>query len=200
MTNLEPVGFADPDPVCIDVIAVPEPKTVKNRVHLDLATTSAALRRTCRAPRSRAGRPQTWSSDVSWTVLADPAGKFAAGTLAGRRDTANRSGAGRRVDPQAVALILGEAMDWTLHQVSGDHAVLRSAKGAGPYLQFLRTPDMKTVKNRVHLTSGPTLVTIKRRRSPVFGPRRHRFDVGPGGCWTVLADPEGSEFCVLTPR
>src|ERR1039457_6109576 len=44
VTNLEPVGFAYPDPVavCIDVIAVPEPKTVKNRVHIDLATTSAA--------------------------------------------------------------------------------------------------------------------------------------------------------------
>ena len=44
VTNVEPVGFAYPDPtaVCIDVLAVPEPKTVKNRVHLDLATTSAA--------------------------------------------------------------------------------------------------------------------------------------------------------------
>ena len=43
MTNVEPVGFAYPDPaaVCIDVLAVPEPKTVKNRAHLDLATTSA---------------------------------------------------------------------------------------------------------------------------------------------------------------
>src|ERR1700688_3506631 len=44
VTNVEPVGFAYPDPVavCIDVLAVPEPKTVKNRVHLDLTTTSAA--------------------------------------------------------------------------------------------------------------------------------------------------------------
>src|SRR5260370_10660961 len=43
VTNVEPVGFAYPDPVavCIDVLAVPEPKTVKNRVHLDLATPSA---------------------------------------------------------------------------------------------------------------------------------------------------------------
>ena len=44
VTNVEPVGFAYPDPVavCIDVIVVPEPKTVKNRVHIDLATTSEA--------------------------------------------------------------------------------------------------------------------------------------------------------------
>jgi hypothetical protein len=44
VTNLEPLGFAYPDPVAvvIDVIRVPEPKTVKNRVHVDLASTSAA--------------------------------------------------------------------------------------------------------------------------------------------------------------
>src|ERR1700689_1717561 len=43
-TNVEPEGVAYPDPaaVCIDVLPVPEPKTVKNRVHIDLATTSAA--------------------------------------------------------------------------------------------------------------------------------------------------------------
>ena len=44
VTNIEPEGFAYPDPVavCIDFLRVPEPKTVKNRVHIDLATTSAA--------------------------------------------------------------------------------------------------------------------------------------------------------------
>ena len=39
--------------------------------------------------------------------------------------------------------------------MTDDHAVLRSAKGVGPYLLFLRTPDMKTVKNRVHLDLRP---------------------------------------------
>ncbi len=59
VTNLEPAGFTYPGPVavCIDVIAVPEPKTVKNRVHLDLATTSAAhqaalVTRCCAPPRT----------------------------------------------------------------------------------------------------------------------------------------------------
>ncbi|MEU6620968.1 VOC family protein [Streptomyces litmocidini] len=31
----------DPVAVCVDIVARPEPKTVRNRVHLDLATTSA---------------------------------------------------------------------------------------------------------------------------------------------------------------
>ena len=44
VTNLEPEGFAWPDPAgfYIDFVSVPDPETVKYRVHLDLATTSAA--------------------------------------------------------------------------------------------------------------------------------------------------------------
>ena len=47
VTNLEPEGFVYPDPaaVCLDLVASPEPKTVKNRVHLDLATTRRPIRR-----------------------------------------------------------------------------------------------------------------------------------------------------------
>jgi hypothetical protein len=43
-TSVRPVGSAWPVPgaVCVDVIAVPDPETVKYRAHLDLATTSAA--------------------------------------------------------------------------------------------------------------------------------------------------------------
>ena len=39
-------------------------------------------------------------------------------------------------DPRAMARFWGEAMDWTLHEVTDDHAVLRSAKSVGPYLKF----------------------------------------------------------------
>src|SRR4030095_11955966 len=44
VTNVDPVGFVWPDPaaVCVDVVSVPDPETVKYRAHLDLATTSVA--------------------------------------------------------------------------------------------------------------------------------------------------------------
>ena len=78
VTNLEPAGFAYPGPaaVCIDVIAVPEPKTVKNRVHLDLATTSAADQADLVARLQDLGATPAGvgQGDVSWTVLADPEG------------------------------------------------------------------------------------------------------------------------------
>jgi hypothetical protein len=78
VTNVEPVGFAYPDPgaVCIDVLAVPEPKTVKNRVHLDLATTSAAHHADLVARlRDLGATPaDVGQGNASWTVLADPEG------------------------------------------------------------------------------------------------------------------------------
>jgi len=77
-TNVEPEGFAYPDPValCIDVLAVPEPKTVKNRVHIDLATTSAAHQADLVAHLIDLGATpaDVGQGDVPWTVLADPEG------------------------------------------------------------------------------------------------------------------------------
>jgi hypothetical protein len=101
-----------------------------------------------------------------------------------------------------MARFWGEAMDWTLHEVTDDHAVLRSAKGVGPYLEFLRTPDAKTVKNRVHLDLRPypgddQAAEVARLRA--LGATD--IDVGQGDdvSWVCLADPEGNEFDVLTP-
>ena len=78
VTNLEPVGFAYPDPVAvvIDVLRVPEPKTGKNRVHVDLATTSAAHQADLVARLLGLGATlaDVGQGDVPWTVLADPEG------------------------------------------------------------------------------------------------------------------------------
>src|SRR2546421_2526623 len=55
---------------------VPEPKTVKNRVHLDLACTSAAQHEetVSRALSLGAQQVDIGQGDVPWVVLADPAG------------------------------------------------------------------------------------------------------------------------------
>ncbi len=77
-TYVGPVGgFVWPDPVavCIDVVPVPEPKAAtKNRVHLDLATTSAAHQAELVARlRALGATPaHVGQGDVPWMVLADP--------------------------------------------------------------------------------------------------------------------------------
>ena len=209
VTNLEPVGLTYPDPavVCVDVLRVPEPKTVKNRVHVDLATTSAAHQAELVARlRGLGATPaDVGQGDVPWTVLADPEGNEFC--VLEPREIYRDTGPMAAVvvdcaDPRAMARFWGEAMDWTLHQVTDELAVLRSAKGVGPYLEFLRTADAKTVKNRIHLDLRPypgddQAAEAARLRALGATPA----DVGQGDVpWTVLADPEGNEFCLLTPR
>jgi predicted enzyme related to lactoylglutathione lyase len=209
VTNLEPRGFAYPDPaaVCIDVIRVPEPKTVKNRVHVDLATTSAAHQADLVARLQGLGATlaDIGQGDVPWTVMTDPEGNefcvlkpWPGGADTGPIATVVADCA----DPRAMARFWGQAMDWTLLKVTDEQAVLRSATGVGPYLQFLRTPDVKVVKNRVHLDLRPypgddQAAEVARLRA--LGATD--IDVGQGDVpWTCLADPEGNEFDVLTPR
>jgi hypothetical protein len=104
-------------------------------------------------------------------------------------------------DPRAMARFWGEAMDWTPHEVTDEHALLRSAKGVGPYLEFLRTPHLKELRHRMHLDVVPCpgdgqAAEVARLRTLGATPA----DVGQGDVpWKVLADPEGNVFCVLGP-
>jgi hypothetical protein len=62
--------------------------------------------------------------------------------------------------------------------------------------------EPKRVKNRLHLDVAPSpgedhAAEVARLRALGATP----VDVGQRGvAWVVLADPEGNEFCVLTPR
>ncbi|MDG4858036.1 VOC family protein [Streptomyces sp. T-3] len=209
VTNLEPEGFAYPDPaaVCIDVITVPEPKTVKNRVHIDLATTSAAHQAELVARLKDLGATpaDVGQGDVPWTVLADPEGNEFC--VAEPREIYGDTGpiaaiVADCIDPRAMARFWDEAMDWTLHEVTDEHAMLRSAQGVGPYLKLVRTPDAKTVKNRVHLDLRPYPGgdrEAEAARLRALGATD--IDLGQGDApWTCLVDPEGNEFDILAPR
>ncbi|GAB3923806.1 VOC family protein [Kribbella albertanoniae] len=203
VTNLEPEGFVYPDPVAVvlDLIVSPEPKTVKNRVHLDLATNSAAHQDEVitRLMKLGATPADIGQGDVPWVVMADPEGnEFCVLDSLYQETGPIASVVVDCVDPRAMARFWGEAMDWTLHKVTDQSAVLRSAKDVGPYLQFLRTPDVKTGWNRVHLDLRPYPgddLEAEAARLQTLGATRLELDVP----WKVLADPEGNEFCLLTP-
>ncbi len=66
-------------------------------------------------------------------------------------------------------------------------------------LLFIRVPEGKTVKNRVHLDVAPIDRTRDEEVQRILGLgatlfEDHRKPDGTG--WVVLADPEGNEFCV----
>jgi hypothetical protein len=70
-------------------------------------------------------------------------------------------------------------------------------------LVFVPVPEGKTVKNRLHLDLAPH--TSQDRDAEIerlLSLGAKRIDVGQGVdvTWTVMADPEGNEFCVLSSR
>jgi predicted enzyme related to lactoylglutathione lyase len=206
VTNLEPEGFDYPDPaaVCIDLIVSAEPKTVKNRVHLDLAATSPAHRAELVARLTGLGATpvDAGPGDAGRTVLADPEGnEFCVLDALYEQTGPIASVVVDCADPRAMARFWGSAMDWSVHSVTDDEAVLRSAAGVGPYLRFVRVPEPKTGWNRVHLDVRPYPgddPQAEAARLRALGATA--VDLGPDPVpWTVLADPEGNEFCLLAP-
>jgi hypothetical protein len=68
---------------------------------------------------------------------------------------------------------------------------------------FVSVPEGKTVKNRLHIDLAPH--TSQDREAEITrleGLGAQRVDVGQAddASWTVLADPEGNEFCILSSR
>ncbi|MER8032781.1 VOC family protein [Streptomyces bauhiniae] len=207
-TNVEPEGVTYPSPeaVCIDILNVPVPKAVKNRVHLDLATTSEAHKAELLARLTELGATPVdiGQGDVPWTVLADPEGNEFC--VLEPRELYGDTGAVAAVvvdcvDPHAMARFWGEAMDWNVHEVTDDLARLRSAKAVGPYLEFVRTPDAKSGLNRVHFDLRPYPgddQAAEADRLRALGATDLDFGQGEVS-WTVLTDPENNEFCLLVP-
>jgi hypothetical protein len=73
-----------------------------------------------------------------------------------------------------------------------DPTVLVEPRGAGPRLWFQRVPEPKVVKNRMHLDLLAPDVEAEIGRLTALGAKvleRHER-------LTILADPEGNEFCL----
>jgi len=79
VTNVEPSGLVLPDPsaVCVDVVAVPDPETVKYRAHLDLASSSLAHQTELVARLKTLGATSAdiGQGDMPWTVFGRLGGK-----------------------------------------------------------------------------------------------------------------------------
>jgi hypothetical protein len=196
-------------------VPVPEPKAGKNRVHMDLASTSdehqAAL--VARLEGLGARRVDIGQSDVTWVVLADPEGNELCvvshrGSV-GKDPASAFAGIGPVAaivfdcdDPEAIAPFWAEATGWPVLGRDDEGVWLRDVSRGGPYLDLHRTDEPKAVKLRVHLDIAPFAGddhAAEAARLQSLGARA--IDIGQGDVrWIVLADPEGNELCLLTPR
>jgi predicted enzyme related to lactoylglutathione lyase len=206
---VEPPGYRYPDPVALPLTfaPVPEPKTGKNRLHLDLASASAQdqAEQVERLRELGATPADIGQGEVPWVVLADPEGNEFC-VLDPRpvyRDTGPLAAVIMDcADPAALTGFWELASGWACQRLEEDFASLRSPGGTGPFLELLQVPDIKKVKNRIHPDVAPErgedhAAAVARLREAGAVP----VDVGQRDVdWTVLADPAGNEFCVLTPR
>lgn len=106
------------------------------------------------------------------------------------------------LDPYAVAEFWSAVTGFPIHpdDVEGDDEILLEPGQPGvPGLLFIRVPDAKSVKNRVHLDIQPPTGTRDETVQRLVGLGAklvddQRREDGTG--WVVLADPEGNELCV----
>jgi hypothetical protein len=68
----------------------------------------------------------------------------------------------------------------------------------GPKILFVKVPDTKITKNRIHLDLRPENAERDEEVARLEALGATRVDIGQGEVtWVVMADIEGNEFCVL---
>ena len=102
-------------------------------------------------------------------------------------------------DPSALGNWWREALGWVVVNDDPDEFEIRPEVDRVPGLLFVQVPEPKTIKNRLHLDFRPDDRDAEVERLLALGATR--VDIGQGEqSWTVLADPEGNEFCILGAR
>jgi len=108
-------------------------------------------------------------------------------------------------NPRALAQFWAQALDWKIGEEATENVAyiqknLTSTNSDGyPSILFYKTPDKKSVKNRIHLDLRPENQLEEVERLEKIGATR--IEIGQSSSsdttWIVMADPEGNEFCVL---
>ena len=171
---------------------VPEPKTVKNRLHLDVNAESLQ-------PALDAGAT-VHDEQPRWTVLLDPDGQELCVFVRDEPvtqpfyelvwDVTGDEDAAYRLAQWWAGVLGGTAVrdeGWShLEGVAGLPCET---------VVFQPVPERKTTKNRVHIdVTAPEVGSLVAAGAVCV---REKGDGGIG--WTVMADPEGNEFCAFTP-
>jgi len=106
------------------------------------------------------------------------------------------------IDPSSLASFWESVLGWRRTHEEPDEVVLEPPAGSAedgvvPDLLFLKVPESKTLKNRLHIDLRPDDQLTEVERLESLGAVRVSVGQTSEATWVVLADPEGNEFCVL---
>jgi predicted enzyme related to lactoylglutathione lyase len=176
----------------IAMCRVPEAKTVKHRVHLDVYAPTVdeivAEGASVVLPAEESG--------FRWTVMADPEGGEFCVFPKPREEMPGYTVHGLVVD----SVDPGRQAAWWADVLGGS---LGGDAGKGWWwvtdvpglpittLDFVPVPEPKTVKNRIHWDVHGTVAALRDRGASLLRARDEEIS------WHVMADPEGNEFCVF---
>jgi predicted enzyme related to lactoylglutathione lyase len=105
-------------------------------------------------------------------------------------------------DLPGLARFWAQALGWKVLSQREREIVIGTDDNAPVGMCFMPVTDQKTVKNRVHLDLTTSPHDREQEIERLLGLGARRVDIGQTGTesWTVLADPEGNEFCVIRPK
>jgi hypothetical protein len=169
---------------------VPQQKSVKNRVHLDVYTRALA------DLEALGATVLPTAEGVKWTVMADPEGGEFCAFLRDQLPT-------RRLHGLVVDCVDAPAQSRWWYDVLGGRHIDEGEWGTVTDLpempemtfDFVPVPEPKTQPNRIHWD----LVADSIDPLLEFGATVLRAKGTDDLRWDILADPEGNEFCVFTP-
>ena len=169
---------------------VPEPRTVKQRVHLDLHVAAVADLEQLGATVLDDSQP--------WTVMADPEGgelcAFVRASDQLPRYRVYELGVDA-VDAERIAAWWAERFGVEVQRQAGEDFVWLDGVPGMPWaMVFQDVPEPKRVKNRIHWDVVGSTAEVLAAGARLVRARDDEIS------WDQLADPEGNEFCVFAPE
>jgi hypothetical protein len=172
---------------------VPEPHEVKNRVHIDISARSLEEFDELK----RLSEP----GQFPWTVFADPEdNEFCVFVEEEAADHRLKAVIVDCADPRAMATWWQQVLGGTLgsNEKNNWHWITDIPGVPFEGFDFVPVPEPKTVKNRVHwdvgLNDGAEVGELEAAGATVLRPPDDEIR------WTIMADPEGNEFCLFASR
>ena len=199
--------FRDDPGFRVRFVPTAEHRVGPNQIHFDLTSTSLDDQRSIVARALELGGSHLdigQDPDDGHVVLADPEGNafcvieptnnFLAGC--GPIGAVNCDGT------QQVGYFWSKALGWPLVWDQDEETAIQSPRGGSKMAWGGPPVNPKTGKNTLHLDIAPAVGDDQHaevERHVALGATR--LDIGQGDVdWVVMADPDGNEFCVLTPR
>jgi hypothetical protein len=170
---------------------VPEPKTVKNRVHVDIYTTDLVSLERLGATVVAEQQPG-WR----WTIMADPEGGEFCAFLRDELPPERLHGlVVDTVDPAAQAQWWAGVIGGTVIHDDRGFSTVENVPGMPiQTYDFVPVPEPKTGKNRVHLD-----IDVPDRQRLIDAGATLLEGPTAEHAWAIMADPEGNEFCAFDP-